>query len=115
MNSRTLEMPSVINAEPDHIIGRETAVLVRTVLSSRHLHLRDRQRAHQLVLLRARRRHNAGRIAGVLLLGCCALVVAANGTPNARCLSPLAPIRSRAYFALRVTECLTLCCRAVTS
>jgi hypothetical protein len=52
--------------------------------------------------------HNAARIAGVLLLGCCGLVVAANGTAMRRILSPLTPIRSRAYFALRVTECLTL-------
>jgi hypothetical protein len=52
--------------------------------------------------------HNVARIVGVLLLGCCGLAVAANGTSMRRILSPLTPIRSQAYFALRVTECLTL-------
>jgi hypothetical protein len=51
--------------------------------------------------------HNA-LIAGVFLLGCCGLSVAANGAALRRVLSPHAPIRSRAYFGLRVTECLTL-------
>ena len=47
-------------------------------------------------------------IAGVSLLGCCGLAVAANGAAMPRVLTPYAPIRSRAYFVLRVTECLTL-------
>jgi hypothetical protein len=47
-------------------------------------------------------------IAGVFLLGCCGLAVAANGAAMRRILTPYAPIRSRAYFVLRVTECLTL-------
>ena len=47
-------------------------------------------------------------IAGVALLGCCGLAVAANGAAMRRALTPYAPIRSRAYFVLRVTECLTL-------
>ena len=51
--------------------------------------------------------HNA-LIAGVFLLGCCGLSVAANGAAMRRVLSPHTPIRSRAYFVLRVTECLTL-------
>jgi hypothetical protein len=51
--------------------------------------------------------HNA-LIAGVFLLGCCGLAVAANGAAMRRVLSQHAPIRSRAYFVLRVTECLTL-------
>jgi len=51
--------------------------------------------------------HNA-LIAGVFLLGCCGLAVAANGAAMRRVLAPHTPIRSRAYFVLRVTECLTL-------
>src|ERR1035438_8773269 len=51
--------------------------------------------------------HNA-LIAGVFLLGCCGLAVAANGAAMRRTLTPYTPIRSRAYFVLRVTECLTL-------
>ena len=47
-------------------------------------------------------------IAGVSLLGCCGLAVAANGAAMRRVLTPYAPIRARAYFVLRVTECLTL-------
>ena len=47
-------------------------------------------------------------IAGVSLLGFCGLAVAANGAAMRRVLTPYAPIRSRAYFMLRVTECLTL-------
>jgi len=47
-------------------------------------------------------------IAGVFLLGCCGLSVAANGAAMRRVLSPHTPIRSRAYLVLRVTECLTL-------
>src|SRR5579862_118256 len=45
---------------------------------------------------------------GVLLLGCCGLSVAANGAAMRRVLSAWTPVRSRAYFGLRVTECLTL-------
>ena len=44
----------------------------------------------------------------MFLLGCCGLAVAANGTAMRRILTPHTPIRSRAYFVLRVTECLTL-------
>src|ERR1019366_9037172 len=51
--------------------------------------------------------HNA-LVAGVFLLGCCGLSVAANGAAMRRVLSPHTPIRSRAYFVLRVTECFTL-------
>ncbi len=47
-------------------------------------------------------------IAGVFLLGCCGLAVATNGAAMRRVLTPYAPIRSQAYFVLRVTECLTL-------
>jgi hypothetical protein len=47
-------------------------------------------------------------IAGVFLLGCCGLAVAANGAAMRRILTPHTPIRSQAYFVLRVTECLTL-------
>jgi hypothetical protein len=49
-----------------------------------------------------------GLIAGVFLLGCCGLAVAANGAAMRPILKPYAPIRSQAYFVLRVTECLTL-------
>ena len=52
--------------------------------------------------------HNATLIAGVFLLGCCGLAVAANGAAMRRILTPHTPIRSQAYFVLRVTECLTL-------
>ena len=47
-------------------------------------------------------------VAGVFLLGLCGLAVAANGAAMRRVLMPYAPIHSRAYFVLRVTECLTL-------
>jgi len=47
-------------------------------------------------------------IAGVFILGCCGLAVATNGAAMRRVLTPYAPIRSRAYLVLRVTECLTL-------
>jgi Domain of unknown function (DUF4386) len=49
-----------------------------------------------------------GLLAGVFLLGCCGLAVAANGAAMRRILTPYAPIRSRAYFVLRLTECLIL-------
>jgi Domain of unknown function (DUF4386) len=47
-------------------------------------------------------------IAGVLLLGCCALAVATNGAAMRAILAPYALLRSRVYFLLRLTECLTL-------
>jgi hypothetical protein len=47
-------------------------------------------------------------IFGVFLLGCCGLAVVTNGAAMWRVLMPYAPIRSQAYFVLRVTECLTL-------
>ena len=47
-------------------------------------------------------------LAGVLLLSCCALAVATNGAALRGILAPYAPLRSRAYFVLRLTECLTL-------
>jgi len=46
--------------------------------------------------------------AGVFLLGCCGLAVVANGAAMRRILTPYTPVRSRAYFLLRVTESLTL-------
>jgi len=46
--------------------------------------------------------------AGVFLLGCCGLAVAANGIAMRRILTPYTPIRSKVYFVLRMTECLTL-------
>ncbi len=49
-----------------------------------------------------------GLIAGVFLLGCCGLAVAANGAAMRPILKPYTPIRSQAYYVLRVTECLTL-------
>jgi hypothetical protein len=45
---------------------------------------------------------------GVFLLGCCGAAVAVNGAVMRRILAPKTPIRSRAYFVLRVTEGLTL-------
>lgn len=47
-------------------------------------------------------------VVGVFLLVCCGLAVAANGASMRRILTPSAPLRARAYLALRVTECLTL-------
>jgi len=47
-------------------------------------------------------------MAGVFLLSCCGLAVAANGAAMRRVLTPQTPVRSRAYFILRVAECLTL-------
>jgi hypothetical protein len=52
--------------------------------------------------------HNGTLIAGVFLLGCCGLAVAANGATMRRILTPHTPIRSRAYLVMRLTECLTL-------
>jgi hypothetical protein len=57
--------------------------------------------------------HDAILVAGVLLLGCCGLAVVVNGTAMRRILTPYTPIGSRAYFALRMTECLTLVAVAV--
>jgi hypothetical protein len=59
--------------------------------------------------------HNS-LVAGVFFLGCCGLAVAVNGAAMRRCgdaamrpiLAPHAPIRSRTYLVLRVTECLTV-------
>jgi hypothetical protein len=47
-------------------------------------------------------------VTGVILLGGCALAVAANGAAMRRVLTPQTPIRGQAYFAARVTECLSL-------
>jgi hypothetical protein len=47
-------------------------------------------------------------IVGAFLLGCCGFAVAANGAAMRRILTPYTPVRSRAYFVLRMTECLTL-------
>lgn len=47
-------------------------------------------------------------VVGVFLLACCGLAVAVNGASMRRILTPSAPLRARAYLALRVTECLTL-------
>ena len=47
-------------------------------------------------------------IAGVILLGCCGLSVAANGRAMQRVLSTHTPFARALYFVLRVTECLTL-------
>jgi hypothetical protein len=52
--------------------------------------------------------HGATLIGGVFLLGCCGLAVAVNGAAMRPILAPHAPMRSRAYLVLRVTECLTL-------
>ena len=51
---------------------------------------------------------HGGLIAGVFLLGCCGLAVAANGAAMRRVLMPYTPSRSQAYYVLRLTECLTL-------
>ena len=51
---------------------------------------------------------NNALIAGVFLLGCCGVAVAANGAAMRRILKPCTPIRSGAYLVLRVMECLTL-------
>jgi hypothetical protein len=47
-------------------------------------------------------------VAGVFLLGCCGVAVAANGAAMWRILTPHALIHARAYLVLRVVECLTL-------
>jgi hypothetical protein len=52
-------------------------------------------------------------VAGVLLLGCCGLAVVTNGSSMRRILATHTPMPSRAYFALRVIECLTLAAVAV--
>jgi len=44
----------------------------------------------------------------VLLLGCCGFAVAANGAAMRRTLRSYTPVRSQAYFVLRMAECLTL-------
>jgi hypothetical protein len=108
MTNRTLEMPAAMNkAEPTVTSTRKTAVLVGLFfLAATFTFAIGNALIHSY--FSSASPHNAARIAGVLLLGCCGLVVAANGTAMRRILSPLTPIRSRAYFALRVTECLTL-------
>jgi Domain of unknown function (DUF4386) len=52
--------------------------------------------------------HNSTLIAGVFLLGCDGLAVAANGLVMRRILMPRTPIRSHAYLVLRAAECLTV-------
>ncbi len=52
--------------------------------------------------------HNGLLIAGLCLLGCDGLAVAANGLAMRRILTPHTPIRSQAYFVLRVAECVTV-------
>jgi hypothetical protein len=47
-------------------------------------------------------------IIGVVLLGGCGLAVVANGAAMRPVLAPHTPVRSRAYFGLRVMECLSL-------
>ena len=108
MTNRTLEMPTAMNrTEPNAASTRKTAVLVGLFfLAATFTFAIGNALIHSYFSTATP--HNAARIAGVLLLGCCGLVVAANGTAMRRILSPLTPIRSRAYFALRVTECLTL-------
>ena len=108
MINRTLEMPAVINrGEPTTASTRKTAILVGLFfLTATFTFAIGNALIHSY--FSSATPHNAARIAGVLLLGCCGLVVAANGTAMRRILSPLTPIRARAYFALRVTECLTL-------
>ena len=108
MNNRTLEMPAIINrAEPTAISTKKTAVLVGVFFLAATFTFAIGN-AFINSYFSSATPHNAARIAGVLLLGFCGLMVAANGTAMRRILSPLTPIRSRAYFALRVTECLTL-------
>jgi hypothetical protein len=57
--------------------------------------------------------HQVILVAGVLLLGCCGLAVVTNGSSMRRILATHTPMPSRAYFALRVIECLTLAAVAV--
>jgi hypothetical protein len=52
--------------------------------------------------------HNRTLIAGVFLLACDGLAVAANGLAMRRILTSSAPVRSQAYFFLRAAECLTV-------
>ena len=52
--------------------------------------------------------HDGTLIAGVFLLGCDGVAVVANGLAMRRVLTPHAPIRSQAYFVLRVAECVTV-------
>lgn len=52
--------------------------------------------------------HKVTLIAGLFLLGCDGVAVAANGLAIRRVLAPHAPRRSQAYCFLRLAECLTL-------
>jgi len=52
--------------------------------------------------------HNGTLIAGVVLLGVDGVAVVTNGLAMRRVLTPHAPIRSQAYFILRVAECVTV-------
>ena len=108
MTNRTLQMPAAMNRRGSTSPStRNTGVLVGLFfLAATFTFAIGNALIHSY--FSSATPHNAARIAGVLLLGCCGLVVAANGTAMRRILSPLTPIRSRAYFALRVTECLTL-------
>jgi|SRR5664280_44797 len=108
MTNRTLEMPTAMNRRaPTTASTGKTAVLVGLFfLAATFTFAIGTALIHSY--FSSATPHNATRIAGVLLLGCCGLMVAANGTAMRRILSPLTPIRSRSYFVLRVTECLTL-------
>ena len=52
--------------------------------------------------------HKVTLIAGLFLLGCDGVAVAANGLAMRRVLRPHAPLRSQAYCILRLAECLTV-------
>jgi len=108
MTNRTLEIPAAMNRrESTAASTRKTAVFVGLYfLAATFTFAIGNAFIHSY--FSSATPHNAARIAGALLLGCCGLMVAGNGAAMRRILSPLTPIRSQAYFALRVTECLTL-------
>jgi len=108
MTNHTLEIPTAMKRrEPTTVLTRKTAALVGMFfLAATFTFAIGNALIHSYFTSASP--HSAARVAGVLLLSCCGLMVAANGTVMGRVLSPLTPIRSRAYFYLRVTECLTL-------
>ena len=52
--------------------------------------------------------HQGILVAGLILLVCDGLAVAANGLAMRPILTPHAPIRAQAYFLLRAAECLAV-------
>lgn len=108
----TVTAPTGHQSEPTNTTTRKTAVLVGLLFLTATFTFAIGNALIHSYFSRATS-HNGTLIAGVFLLVCDALAVAANGLSMRRILTPVAPIRSQAYFLLRAAECLTVVAVAV--